>query len=124
MAIETNGLIELQDVVVDSSQNSNQSSEEKANKFLQVCKDLGRLESIAVVDLLDMIKHLDANELKTTNGNGMNVFHLLIYDGEKRWKVKEFDSDSAAKVVQIISEIGNKFPTGVIESMMKQDIIL
>ena len=99
--------LELQDVTVASSQNSHERSEEMKNKFLQGCKYLGRPhhELVNVKDLLNMIKDLNANQVKT---NEMNVFHLLICDSEGRWSVKEFDTESAAKVVQIIREIGNR----------------
>ena len=109
--------------------------EEKAKKLLLTCHDLNlqRFEGLEKADRLlqacqdpdlNSIQDLDENTLKKVDKNGMNIFHVLLFDKEnhkgqnQEWYTKNLDTASRQKCVAFIEAICQKLPKQDIESMM------
>ena len=88
--------------------------DEKSKKLFQDCQDLTSFDEAS-------LETLEEDTLKATDKNGMNVFHVLLYEkGSPKWFTKNLDSESRGKVVSFIKSICKKFPKHVISELMKQ----
>ena len=97
------------------NQQTSEGLDEKAKKLLEACQDTDH----------NSINDLHKNTLKQTDKNGMNIFHVLLFDqkneGLGKWYTKNLDIASRKKVVTIIEAICKKFPEEVQSMMIHRD---
>ena len=90
--------------------------DEKAKKLLEACQDPNH----------NSIKDLREETLTKVDKNGMNIFHVLLFDEENQqgtdheWYTKTLDTATRQKIVTFIEAISQKFPKQVIEKLMIQ----
>ena len=91
--------------------------DEKPRKLFQYCRDLNQPSIEAIEAFLETFEEVT---LKQTDKNGMNVFHVLLFEkgNGPDWFAKNLDSEARTKVVSIIKSICKKFPK-VIGPLMK-----
>ena len=90
--------------------------DDKPKKLFQDCQDLNQ------TSIEDSLETLEEETLKQTDKNGMNVFHVLLFEkgNGPDWFAKNLDSEARTKVVSIIKSICKKFSKQVIGQLMKQ----
>ena len=99
------------------NQQTSEGLDEKAKKLLEACQDPDH----------NSIQDLNEETLTKVDKNGMNIFHVLLFDKEnhegqnQEWYTKSLDTASRRKVVAFIEEICQNFPKQVIDLMMQKD---
>ena len=99
------------------NQQTSEGLDEKAKKLLEACQDPDH----------NSIQDLNEETLTKVDKNGMNIFHVLLFDKEnhegqnQEWYTKSLDTASRRKVVAFIEEICQNCPKQVDLMMMQKD---